>query len=459
MLALMRDSQVPLDDRLDMAAAAAPFVHARPQPPGNGRPHPMELRAREAKAAVQKSGGGGECGDGKGHGPCIGQKNSTLQPAAPEGEENPALQPAAPDGNENPTLQSITPDRDESPVLQPAPAGGHENRPLEPVPAGGQEQSTLRPGLPGADQKAERASGGGKPATLTTVAAEPSGSCDISPMDFLLAVMTDPEATPRQRMRAAQVAARYTHRLPENSPHIVEDEFGFKIDPVVAKTIRDVEKKCFSFPTGYKPTRDQLDKNETAHAWFRELIEPIGCPDTYIESDLENDKKRLSELSERRRSKSKFTPEEDAEEAYLVARTESYRRTPQHRASDRIAKLELRRAGYIPLSAAEQREFDDLRAQFPAVAQRLAKVDWTAKLPMTIDMIKKGLDAKKRGIEISDAELRKSYIEDMRRQEAWLTANGRGRTYSLPIDKETVALMKEDERLWQESERLNKQSS
>ena len=36
MLALMRDPQVPIDARLDMAAAAAPFVHARPRPPSRG---------------------------------------------------------------------------------------------------------------------------------------------------------------------------------------------------------------------------------------------------------------------------------------------------------------------------------------------------------------------------------------------------------------------------------------
>jgi hypothetical protein len=32
MLALVRDPQVPLDLRIDMAAAAAPFVHAKPEP-------------------------------------------------------------------------------------------------------------------------------------------------------------------------------------------------------------------------------------------------------------------------------------------------------------------------------------------------------------------------------------------------------------------------------------------
>lgn len=32
MLALMRDPQVPLDDRIEIAGTAAPYVHARPEP-------------------------------------------------------------------------------------------------------------------------------------------------------------------------------------------------------------------------------------------------------------------------------------------------------------------------------------------------------------------------------------------------------------------------------------------
>jgi hypothetical protein len=91
MLALMRDPQVPIDARLDMAAAAAPFVHARPRPPSRGRPHPMELRARRG-------------GDG----------------GVPGSEENPALQPALAGGDEKPTFQPALPGREEKPTLQPA---------------------------------------------------------------------------------------------------------------------------------------------------------------------------------------------------------------------------------------------------------------------------------------------------------------------------------------------------
>jgi hypothetical protein len=56
MLALMRDSQVPLDTRIDMAAAAAPFVHAKPEPVRNKRPDPIDLPDRLGEAGDLKFG-------------------------------------------------------------------------------------------------------------------------------------------------------------------------------------------------------------------------------------------------------------------------------------------------------------------------------------------------------------------------------------------------------------------
>jgi hypothetical protein len=46
MLALMRDPQVPFDLRIEMAAQAAPFVHARPEPSRRKRPDPLDVRDR-----------------------------------------------------------------------------------------------------------------------------------------------------------------------------------------------------------------------------------------------------------------------------------------------------------------------------------------------------------------------------------------------------------------------------
>ena len=56
MLALMRDPQVPLDDRVDLAAKAAPFVHARPEPIRKKRPDPLDLRDRLGESGDLKFG-------------------------------------------------------------------------------------------------------------------------------------------------------------------------------------------------------------------------------------------------------------------------------------------------------------------------------------------------------------------------------------------------------------------
>lgn len=305
MLALMRDPQVSLDLRIEVATSAAFLVHPRPRASQRSQPHPMEMRRRRL--------------------------------VVPDGEK-----PPAPSGEE-----SAIPSKAKS------------------------ETCTIVPGPEG------------------------RSSDDLSPLDFLLAVMRDPEAAPQQRVRAAQVAARYKHRPPEKPVTPVEDEFGFKIDPEVAKAVWDIRRE-----PGFRDSQKR-------DIWVREHIEGIECPDGYNGHALEKDKKRLSELNERGR---KLTPEEIAEEAYLITRCEVYRATPKHQAWCRISKLESRRAGWTKLTAAELSELDDLRAQFPTVARDLEGEDWTANfmadfiVPIGF-LLDKRREVRQGGVEMSDEEL------------------------------------------------------
>ena len=73
-------------------------------------------------------------------------------------------------------------------------------------------------------------------------AAEQPGEndgADLSPLQFLLQVMNDPDATPKQRIKAARVAARYKHVpvAPDKQPAV--DEYGFAISRTLAKAIKD----------------------------------------------------------------------------------------------------------------------------------------------------------------------------------------------------------------------------
>jgi hypothetical protein len=317
MLALMRDPQVPFDLRIDMAAAAARLIHARPRASGRSRPHPMELRAQRSKSAAL---------------------SGSDKPNLPGGAEKPGL-----------------PRSQESDIA---------TRPeTAPMPKVAETDARL---------------------TTDTAEAGKRGNLKAAdlPLDFVLGAMHDPEAIPRARVRAARIAARYMHQPPERPVHLVEDEFGFKIDPVVAKAVRELDgllaqavreiesreeqekrgRSLLPYPALYE-NKKRLDGR------LREHLESIECPDGYGWLDLEKDEARLRELAEQSRNEGKLTPDDDAEQAYLMTRMAAYRRTPKHEACCRLTKLEQARWEGRELTAVELAELDDLRARFPTAAR------------------------------------------------------------------------------------------
>jgi hypothetical protein len=234
MLALMRDPQVPLDLRIEMAATAAPFVHARPT--RNWRPDPL---------------GGRDC---------VGD-NGDLK----------------------------------------------------------FEKLESKPPMDGSSGEASGQGGG-----------ENGG---LSPLDFLLGLMADPTATPRQRVKAAGVAARYKHAYAHaggtEAPTVlvVEDKFGFKVDPELARAERDDRlREAMLGATSHKRKKGSFEEKaaeqelEQIRKRRAELVARLSFPDGYAYADLQNDLNRLAQLSSKRSSRKKLTPEEDAEEAHLAVR-------------------------------------------------------------------------------------------------------------------------------------------
>src|SRR5207248_2882834 len=170
-----------------------------------------------------------------------------------------------------------------------------------------------------------QADGGGDPSRL-------------DPLNFLLGVICDAEAAAQHRVRAARIAARYKHRPPQSPAGLVEDEYGFKIDPTVAKAVREIKSQSGS---------SDMHKEKQLGDCVRVRIEPIECPDGYNGLELKDDERRLAEFNERRALKAKLTAEEEAEEAYLITRAEVYRATPKHQAWCQIVELEkYRTLGY-----------------------------------------------------------------------------------------------------------------
>jgi hypothetical protein len=324
MLALMRNPQVPLDLRIDMAAAAVPLVHARPRASRRSRPHPMEMRARR------------------------------WRPAVPSGEESAVANRAKSETN------------------------------------------------------------------LAVAVQEGRGSGDSDPLDFLLGVMRDPGTAPRQRVRAARVAARYKHSPPERPVNLVEDEFGFKIDPAMAKAVWEIRTQCGDTLAGVDASNSSptdIEKTDGLLARLHEYIETIDCPDDYGEVDLNNDEKRVAELQARRRTEVKPTPDEDAEETYLVARSEVYRATPKHQAWRRIFELEKYRTLGYSLTTTEFSDLEKLRAQFPTLDQQLAGIDWTnGDTGLGFQVAEKLREARERGIECDREQAKAAVIEEVRQE-------------------------------------------
>jgi hypothetical protein len=200
---------------------------------------------------------------------------------------------------------------------------------------------------------------------------------DLSPLDYLLSVMNDPDAKPRLRIKAARIAAPYlhTHALPGEMPIVIEDPFGFECDPVVARAIRDDQWR------GYQLLQERVAREKTAdvaeplspeelelRAQIAERVKTLRCPAGYGPREAMSDRNRLHALFSKRISPPPYnvlTEAEDAEEAHLKARVAAYEASSEGQARSRIAALSWQRSPRNPLSAAEQSELDELRKRYP----------------------------------------------------------------------------------------------
>jgi hypothetical protein len=160
---------------------------------------------------------------------------------------------------------------------------------------------------------------------LTTNVSVGGGTADLSPLVFLLGVMIDPDATTRQRIKAARVAARYEHSLAHpDEMLVIEDPFGFSVDPAMARAIRD-DRRRLEHLWALGAARPDGSNNEMDKLRVRihERRETLKCPPGYTMSHVVKDESKLREFSRKGMSLEKLTPQEDAEEAHLVARVAS----------------------------------------------------------------------------------------------------------------------------------------
>ena len=213
-------------------------------------------------------------------------------------------------------------------------------------------------------------------AALAAAAANP----EISPLEFLLGLMRDPNVSSELRIKIAQATLPFVHAKPGSArpgdpagtATLIDGTGAFTIDHAVAKALRDdyhrlgelERKKC-----GDPLSAAEVEEESKLRARIDDRARAIGCPAGYGLKQAQKDSNRLHQLYCKRISppscRGGALPDaEDAEEAQLRARVAPFDESPEGCARRRIRELEMQdfRGGR---SAAEQNELDRLRTLYP----------------------------------------------------------------------------------------------
>jgi hypothetical protein len=209
---------------------------------------------------------------------------------------------------------------------------------------------------------------------------EDQGARELSPVDYLVSVMNDPDAAPRDRVKAARVAAPYLHARPEidDMPIVIEDPFGFPVDPVLAKEICEDQQRAralrrpLTLQEGIdvygqgKPFKPQSPEYQELTGQIDKRLKEIDCPASYGRGEEREDKARLADLSPKSNGqarKNPLTAEEVAERDHLQFRLSVYAASPAWEAHVRLGFL-LHLRDHRTLTPAEASELDELRSRY-----------------------------------------------------------------------------------------------
>ncbi len=349
-LHLMHQPILPLAIRVHAAEEALPFMHAKPRPPER-LPAPLTQN-----------------GSSK---PRVKLRHKTDPSDLDELDLGPELQGSESDDTDSATLQPG--------LTEPSDGTG---QPVEPQPGAAEtngQHGSAAPGLQTALACAETAKPSG---------GAGAGAKALTPLGFLRAVMRHPDTPMHLRLRVASVLAPYLHAkaIPEaesEAEFVVEDEYGFSVEPGLAKDLRDTQKALDDLLTKGQDGHEQLDdlrtKGRGSHEQQKDVLikrlalakEALRCADAYRWDDLAQDKERLYYLAAKRKAQG-LTPAEDAEQIHLAARAFSHENSAEHaeREHERAERERLRRRQaelyakwkQYAISADEQVEFDRLRA-------------------------------------------------------------------------------------------------
>jgi hypothetical protein len=326
----MRDPNLTLDLRVDLATTAATFVHGKPKRLGQARP-----RSGGPSSDVN--------GEGANSGTAIAGTNSGAEKGVNSGTE-----------------------------MQGANSGIET----------GVDSSTAKEGVNSSPEKGEAASAGvGETAealvgprageTVVPVVEAPpivpasKNAADLSPLDFLLGVMNDPQAAPRLRIKAARVTAPYVHAKAGKAKAdevVIEDPYGFTFDLDVAKALReDILALQEILPYG------EDEKRAIEKRIFERQMTLPEPPATYKREDYEWERGRLRELEnirEKKRPGSKEAIKVEAEAVILTGRIKAFEASPERPLLRRLSEL-TDKLNEVGLTRQEASELHNLFDHFP----------------------------------------------------------------------------------------------
>jgi hypothetical protein len=199
---------------------------------------------------------------------------------------------------------------------------------------------------------------------------------EVSPLDFLIAVMRDSNTPFDLRIKVAMAALPYVHaKLESSAPGISAERLrqvndGCSIDIVEARALRDDHKRLTELiqlkPFGQKLSASELEEQATLRDRISARARIMVCPEGYSPKQARLDSDRLHQLHRKLMSSvscggGSLSDEESDEEALLTARRAAFEETAEGRGRRRIFELFLTQR-----SGAEQNELDELQKLYPA---------------------------------------------------------------------------------------------
>jgi hypothetical protein len=171
-----------------------------------------------------------------------------------------------------------------------------------------------------------------------------TASSKLSPqtIDAFVGIVQEVTADPKARRKAALQIAESVLPKARKKPKILPDEFGFSVNPNLARRYRDIVRKqrfLARQPNCKVPAvAEKIKKLEVRAGRILAGLE-LPCPTRYGFDQAAKDSDRLIELIYAR-AEAGLTEEQDAEEAHLRVRADLYWNGPEETARRQRTKVE-----------------------------------------------------------------------------------------------------------------------